>query len=181
MVEELAIRAAGEGGMGLVMDTLSDLDLIDAFRHRLRRRGRRQPPPLGIEKNRLRHPGSRQRRQFVGPLQVMVLQGRFVDLGDELVLVGAIGAHRIQMLWTLGERGIKDIGPGIGGRIGIVPQTRQGGNGQHAERQCKEVARHQWPGRRLRMETRRTLPHPGIRGQPVGECAVTPSPPNPKD
>jgi hypothetical protein len=62
----------------------------------------------------------------------VILHHRFVDLIDELVLVGGIGARRVQMFWLLGERIVIDIVPGLVGSIGVV-RTGETGVGHEYE------------------------------------------------
>jgi hypothetical protein len=68
---------------------------------------------------------------MVGPLEVVVLQRRLVDLGREGDLVLAVGLHRIEMLGPIGEGGVQDVPAPVRRRIGIVPGTAAGGEQQN--------------------------------------------------
>ena len=53
----------------------------------------------------------------------MILQRRLVDLTDEGILVGAVGADRVQVLGTFAEGAVYNVFLRVFTRIGIVPRT----------------------------------------------------------
>jgi hypothetical protein len=77
--------------------------------------------------------------QLVGPLEVVVLQRRLVDLRREGDLVLAVGLHRIEMLGPVGEGAVKDVPAPVRRRIGIVPGAAAGRE-QQAEKAGKQAA-----------------------------------------
>ncbi len=111
----------GKGRMGLIVAAGTDADQVLGPGDRRRRGILGQRPALGVEIGRLRQALRRQRDELVGPQQKMVLEGRLVNLGQEGVLIGAIGACRVQVLGPLLEGGIEDIGPRLPRRPGVVP------------------------------------------------------------
>src|SRR3970040_2397825 len=68
-----------------------------------------------------------ERDQLVRPLQVVVLQQRFIDLLRKDRLVLRVRLHRIEMLGTLGEREIQDALAALRRRIGVVPDLYASG------------------------------------------------------
>jgi hypothetical protein len=118
--------ATGKGRMRLVTDARLDGDDIIRERDPCRIGVIRQRPSLRIQVARLRHRFGGGRDQLVGPLEVVVLQRRLVDLGREGDLVLAVGLHRIEMLGPLGEGAVEDVPAPVRRRIGIVPGTAAG-------------------------------------------------------
>src|SRR3954466_6163948 len=76
-----------------------------------------------------------ERNELVGPLEVVVLQRRLVDLLGEFRLVLRIGLHRIEVLWTLDEGAIEDALAALGRRIRIVPDFAAAAEKQQADQE----------------------------------------------
>ena len=133
-IERLPAGVDGERGVRLVADPRPDADLVLAERHRRRRRVRRQLASRGVEQSSPRHFERRLGDQLVGPLQVVVLERRLVDLLDEAPLVGGVRAPRIERLRPLDERAVEEVLPAVGGRIGIVPLAAAAGERDRGER-----------------------------------------------
>ena len=120
-VAGLAGRIGGEGGMGLIADAGPDVDVVDAVGHRRRVGVLGQGPAGSVEMARLGHFRGGKGDQGVGPLEVMVLQGRLVDLGGEGRFVLGVGLGRVQVLGTAGEGGVEDVLALVRRGIGTVP------------------------------------------------------------
>ena len=70
-------------------------------------------------------------------VQVVVLERRLVDLAGEGDFVLGVGLCRVEVLGPVGKGGIKDVAPGLGRRVGIVPglaATGKAGNEQQLSR-----------------------------------------------
>ncbi len=140
-IARLPCPIPGEGRVGLIADAGTDADLIHARGDGGSRGALREEPPGGVVVAGLGHSLGGQGHQGVGPLEVVVLEGRHVDLGGEGRLVLGVGLGRVQVLGTRGEGGIEDVLARIGGGIGVVPrhavagreEERRAGGGQEAE------------------------------------------------
>ena len=84
-----------ECGMRLVLDARPDANLIDG-------------EFAAVAHARLGYFERRERDKLVGPLEVVVLQRRLVNLLGEFRLILGIGLHRIEVLRPLDERAVKD-------------------------------------------------------------------------
>ncbi|EXI75171.1 MAG: hypothetical protein AW07_01408 [Candidatus Accumulibacter sp. SK-11] len=135
LVPRLAGRIQGESRMRLIADSRADADLVDADGDRRRRRVGRQLAPAGVEVAWHRHRLAGQRNQRIGPLQVVVLQRRLVDLRRERDLVLGVGLHRIEMLRAFGERGVENVAAAFGARVRIVLLAAAGTQQQRNDRQ----------------------------------------------
>ncbi|TLD46669.1 MAG: hypothetical protein FAZ92_01031 [Accumulibacter sp.] len=176
-VQGLAGGIQRESRMRLVADSRADADLVDADGDRRRRRVGRQLAAAGVEVARHRHRLAGQRNQRIRPLQVVVLQWRLVDLRRERDLVLGVGLHRIEMLGTLGERGVEDVPAALGAWVRIVLLAAAGTQQQCDDRQqgtTKTGHGRQFIANRLRMG-RRDPPPQGPRGD--GGCRSDDSPP----
>jgi hypothetical protein len=83
-------------------------------------------PPLGIDVARLRDRRGGGRHQRVGPLQVVVLQRRLIDLRRKRDLVLAVGLHGVEMLGPFGKGAVENVPAPIRRRIGVVPCAAAG-------------------------------------------------------
>ena len=120
-IERLAFGIDGEGGMGLIADTRTNMNLIDRVGHALRRRIIRQTLPLIVEKLGAGHGGNRRGNQSIWPLQILVLQRRLINLADETIFVGSVGTRRIEMLGSGVKGGKHHIAAQFASGIGAVP------------------------------------------------------------
>jgi hypothetical protein len=75
------------------------------------------------------------RNQPVGPLQVVVLEQRVVDVAGDDVLFGTVGDRRVECLGRLGEGGVEHLLAPVGVRIGIVGAA---GDGQAVGKRRKD-------------------------------------------
>lgn len=110
--------------MGLVMNTRTDTDFVDAAGDpRLWCIGRQLfPGNIVIARGRNRRGGGR--NQAIGALQIVVLERWLVNLGREGNLVLCVGLDWIQMLGALIKGGIKNVAAAtIASGIGIIPGT----------------------------------------------------------
>jgi hypothetical protein len=139
MVGMLAAGRAGKRGMRLVADARPDVDDVVGEGDACWIGVVRQRAPLGVEIARLRHGLGRARNQRIGPLQVVVLQGRLVNLRREVDLVLAVGLHGIEMFGAVGEGAVKNIAAPIRRRIGVVPGAAACRE-QQAEKAGKQAA-----------------------------------------
>ncbi len=119
VVQQVAAFGSRKGGMGLKQDPRADVDFVKRLRHASRIG--RHVPAGGIHGARPWHPLRSQRNQNVGPLQVVVLQRRLVDLGIEFRFVLAVRLHRVKVLGTFGESAVENVLAAVLRRIGIVP------------------------------------------------------------
>jgi hypothetical protein len=125
-IARLALLVPGEAGMGLVTGSRLEADFI---------LGNRDPPGLGIGGKRpprrveiahRGHGGGGLGLQLIGPLQVVILQRRLVDVAQVDVLVLAVGTGRVEMLGAFLEGGIEDGFAGVGSGIGAVDRLGTG-------------------------------------------------------
>ena len=86
-----------KGGMGLVADAGLDVEFVDAVGNLRRRGAGRKTPPLRVLVIGNGHRLGREGNQLVGAFEVVVLQGRLVDLPGEDHLVGGVGLRRVQV------------------------------------------------------------------------------------
>src|SRR5689334_337774 len=86
-----------------------------------------------LDQARLRSLDRGERDQLVGPLQVVVLERRLVDLAGEDRLVGGVGLHGVEVLRPLREDRIEDVLAALGRRVGIVPDFATAREEQHRE------------------------------------------------
>ena len=75
--------------------------------------------------HRSRHFYRREGGQLVGALQVVVLQGGFIDLQDEVVLVGGIRNRRVKMFGRLTKRGVQIVLALFRRAVRVVRAARQ--------------------------------------------------------
>jgi hypothetical protein len=113
LVTVRAVLVPGKGRMRLVINARLDVDVIDAVGDGIARGGIRQAPAGRIEIIRLRDGARRQRNQFIGAFQVMVLQRRLVDLAGELDFVRTVGLCRVEMIGPLLEGGEQYVFAGL--------------------------------------------------------------------
>ena len=135
-IERLPARVDGERRVRLIADPRPDADLVLGERHGRRRRIGRKLLPRSVEQPGPRHLERGLRHELVGPLEVVVLERRLVDLLDEAPFVGGVGARRIERLRPVDERAVEEVLSAIGGRIGIVPfrsAARDGGGERDGE------------------------------------------------
>ncbi|GIX47822.1 MAG: hypothetical protein KatS3mg131_2033 [Candidatus Tectimicrobiota bacterium] len=125
-----AVGGAGKGGVLLVVNAGLEANLVDHPRHLLCRRFWRQGPALGVKVLRLGHRGGGKRRQGVGALEVVVLQGRLVDLVDEGILVGRVRPRRVEVLGFLAKGVVVNVLPRLAWPVRVV-----GAGGQEAGQQ----------------------------------------------
>ncbi|GAB1411535.1 hypothetical protein MASR1M97_02710 [Candidatus Desulfobacillus denitrificans] len=125
VIEQIAVRAAGECGVRLIQDARPDTDLVERISHP--GRIRRHVAPGGIHAAHARHRLGCQRHQGIGSFQIVVLQRRLVDLRIEFRLVRTVGLHRIEMLGPLGERAVENVPAAVLRRIGVVPHLAAAG------------------------------------------------------
>src|SRR5687768_2657960 len=123
---------ANESRMRLVVDARTDANLV----HR---------ELAALYLLRLRHFRRRQRDELVGPLEIVILKWRLVDLAREERLVHGVGLHRIEVLRPLHERGVKDVGGPLGARIRIVPDLAAARQKQHEHQEDAHVAQYNRP------------------------------------
>ena len=122
----IAALAAGKSRMRLIAYARLDRDHI-VGEGDLRRIGIvRKDAPLAVQIARLRHRVGCRGDQRIGPLQVVILQRRLVDLGREGDFVLAVGLHRVEMFRPVGERAVKDVPAPIRRRIRVVPCAAAG-------------------------------------------------------
>ena len=122
MMAIVARIVRGEGRVGLVADPGLDADQILAAIDRLGRCILREQVAVGVEVGGLGHLERGERHQTIGTQQEMVLQRRLVDLGEEGILVGAIGACGVQVLGPLGERAVDPVAGRVIRRVRIIPR-----------------------------------------------------------
>ena len=111
------------------------MNLVDGIRNPRWCNTGRQTAALRIEIDGFRDVLCDRRDQTIGPLQVMILKRRLVDLRGKNNFIGAVGLYRVEMFRTLGKRRIQNIGPGIGRRIRVIPN--RGAAGGQQQRQCQ--------------------------------------------
>jgi hypothetical protein len=83
-------------------------------------------PPRRVEIAHRGHGGGGLGLQLIGPLQVVILQRRLVDVAQVDVLVLAVGTGRVEMLGAFLEGGIEDGFAGVGSGIGAVDRLGTG-------------------------------------------------------
>ena len=98
VVGVVAVVAPGERGMRLVADAGLDRELV----LRKGRAGgigiRGQGRSVRVQPGDPRHVLERQGREPVGPLEIVILQGRFVDLPGKGYLIGTVGLCRVEVV-----------------------------------------------------------------------------------
>src|SRR5258706_16102730 len=96
--------------MRLIHDSRTDADVVDG-------------ELAALDLARFGNLERRQRDELVGPLQVVVLQERLVDLLGETCFVFGIGLHRVEMFWPLGEARVQSHAAPDGLAVRIVPRA----------------------------------------------------------
>jgi hypothetical protein len=94
-----------------------------------------------------RHLLRAERDELVRALQIVVLQRRLVNVGDEGVLVLAVRLHGIEVLRPLGERRIENVAAGLRRGVRIVPirpaaRGEQRDYGERCERCAESCGKH---------------------------------------
>ena len=123
-----------ERGVRLVAHVGLDANLVHAVSDALRRDITGQDSTFLVQIPDLRHLAGGKRHQLVRAFQVVVLQGRRVDMRKKLILVFAVGLRRVEVLRALDEGSVKDGLACIRRRIGGVPQAAVAA-GQQREQQ----------------------------------------------
>ena len=123
--------------MRLKADTRLQPQFVNTFGNPVCRRISCQRPTRSIEIARHRHLLNRRRNQRVGTLEVVILQRRFVNLRGEGNFVFCIGLRRIEMLRTVSEGRVQNIGAAGRSWIRVIPGVATSGNGDQPK-QCKK-------------------------------------------
>ena len=121
--------------MRLVAQARKQVETINRVRHRIGGRVGRERLARGVQISRLRHLRHGQRHQLIRALEIMVLERRFVDLGEEFGFVLAVGKRRVEVPGPFLEGAVKDILVRVGGGIRIVP----GDIVATAQQQCQQA------------------------------------------
>jgi len=104
-----AIRIRCEARMVLIENPLPDADGVNRLPDLVGRGIPFECVSMLVIVHRCRHFFRREGGQLVGALQVVVLQGGFVNLQDEVVLVRGIRNRRVKMLGRLAKRGVQIV------------------------------------------------------------------------
>ena len=125
-VDRLPGRVDSKSGMRLITNTGPDANFVHAAGNGRGRRIARQDFSRHVVKRRHRHRLGRAGNQFVRPLEVVVLQGRLINLCREGRFIFGIRLRRIEMLRPLGKGRIEDVLPALARWIRIVPLAAAG-------------------------------------------------------
>jgi len=106
--------------MGLVVDAGLNVDAITTEGDICARSFLRQGDAISIYKNGLRNSRRGEWFECIRALEVVVMQGWFVDLADKGILVGGVGNGWVEVFWAFCERAVESILVLRSVRVGVI-------------------------------------------------------------